>query len=138
MLQKKQRSMKNLIFAPTAFHIFRPRNTKHLHELRTLTVSPLTESTAGKCDTSVFHTDRSIERTEKWPEIPRAIQIHHRVEWLGESSNQIIRWRALYKLKLSSYVIWQYSCFFCFRRFLKAIKIFWRDVFGFFNKILFT
>ena len=51
--------MKTLIFTPTAFHTFRPRNTKQLHELRTFTVSLLTELMARKCDTTVFHTDRS-------------------------------------------------------------------------------
>lgn len=128
---------KNLWF-PHLLHSmsFRPRNTKHLHELRTPTVSPWTEPTAGSVTPAAFHTDRSIECTEKWPEIPRAIQIHHRVEWLGKSSNQIIRWRVVYKLKLSSYIIWQYSCFFCFRRLLKAIKIFWRKLFLFSTKPL--
>ena len=55
---------KSMIFTPTAFHIFRPSNTKQLHELQTLTVSPLTEPMAGRCDTTVFHTDRSTECTE--------------------------------------------------------------------------
>ena len=115
---------KSMIFTPTAFHIFRPSNTKQLHELQTLTVSPLTEPMAGRCDTTVFHTDRSTECTGRWPETLRAVQIHHRAEWPGKSSNQIIRWTVVYMSKFSSYIIWQYSCFFCFRRFLKAIKIF--------------
>ena len=114
---------KSMIFTPTAFPIFRPRNTKQLHELRTLTVSP-TEPTAGKCGTTVFHTDRSTECTEKWLETLRAVQIHHRAERPGKSSNQIIRWRVVYKSKFSSYIIWQYSFFF----FFSVLEDFWRQL----------
>ena len=115
MLQKKQLSMKNLWFShllhpissgqgtPNSSMSFEHSLWAHWHSLQ-----------QGKCDTTIFHTDKSTECTRRWLETPRAVQIHHRAEWPGKSSNQIIRWRVVYKSKFSSYIIWQYSCFFLF------------------------
>ena len=108
---------KSMIFTPTAFHIFRPSNTKQLHELQTLTVSPLTEPMAGRCDTTVFHTDRSTECIGRWPETPRAVQIHHWAEWPGKSSNQIIRWRV---------VCIQVKVFFIYNMAIFLFFLFWK------------